>query len=110
MQAGPVRLTETTISGCVKKALRAGLRDLEKASVAVRYDLSDTVRHVEFHLTEDLKDTVSDLLAKLPCAGELIAKRGSYLKGDLFGGSTQNADTTVRDSAPRKLGGNVRSG
>ena len=110
MQAGPVRLTETTISGGVKKALRAGLRDLEKASVAVRYDLSDTVLHVEFHLTEDLKDTVSDLLAKLPCAGELIAKRGSSLKGDLFGCSTQNANTTVRDSAPRKLGGNVRSG
>jgi DNA-binding HxlR family transcriptional regulator len=79
MQAGPVRLSalKRRLPAASKKALRAGLRDLETAKVAVRHDLSDTVLHVEYHLNEDLKDTVSDLLAKLACAGESITKQGA---------------------------------
>ena len=63
-----------------KKALRAGLRDLEQANVVVRHDLSNVVLHVAYQILEDLRETVCTALASLSAVGELLITHAQRLE------------------------------
>jgi DNA-binding HxlR family transcriptional regulator len=67
MQTGPVRLStlKRLWPAASKKALRAGLRDLEQAKLIVRHDLSTSVLHVEYEVVQDLKETIFSVLGKI---------------------------------------------
>src|ERR1700744_6543239 len=67
MKSEPVRLSRLIrlIPTASKKALRAGLRDLEDAGVIVRRDLSDTLLHVEYDFAENMRGNINDLLDRL---------------------------------------------
>ena len=64
MRSGPVRLSQLTrlFPSASKKALRAALRDLERAGIATRRDLSNKVLHVEYDIAVDMKETMYALL------------------------------------------------
>jgi DNA-binding HxlR family transcriptional regulator len=75
MQTGPVRVStlKRLWPSASKKALRAGLRDLEQAKLIVRHDLSTSVLHVEYEVVQDLRETVFSVLAKIADFGESLA-------------------------------------
>ncbi len=58
-----------------KKALRAGLRDLEDAKLVVRYDLTDVLLHVEYRIANELQNTLCDLLDGLAVFGAMIGPK-----------------------------------
>ncbi len=74
MRHGPVRLSQLTrlIPKASKKALRAGLRDLESARVIIRRDLSGNVLHVEYDFTGDMRPAICRLLDHLAQLGEAV--------------------------------------
>ena len=74
MQNGPVRLStlKRLYPTASKKALRAGLRDLEEAHVVVRRDLTDVLLHVEYQMANEMRDTICDLLCGLAVFGKMI--------------------------------------
>ncbi|MEI9978294.1 MAG: winged helix-turn-helix transcriptional regulator [Edaphobacter sp.] len=74
VQLEPVRLStlKRRFPSASKKALRAGLRDLEQARVVVRRDLTKVVLHVEYHLVEETRETVCIVLEKLAAFGGKI--------------------------------------
>ena len=48
-----------------KKVITENLRELEETCIIERRDLSGTVRHVEYHLTEEMRLPVHQLLTEL---------------------------------------------
>lgn len=58
-----------------KKALRAGLRDLEDARLVVRYDLTDVLLHVEYRMADELRHKLCDLLEGLAAFGAMIGPK-----------------------------------
>ena len=64
LRDSPVRLGELRRMHPLasKKALTAGLRSLEGAGIIVRRDLSTSVLHVEYELTETAKERLDVLL------------------------------------------------
>jgi DNA-binding HxlR family transcriptional regulator len=67
LRSEPVRLSRLTrlIPSASKKALRAGLRDLEIAEIIVRRDMSHAVLHVEYDFAEDMREILPSLLDNL---------------------------------------------
>jgi DNA-binding HxlR family transcriptional regulator len=78
MQSGPVRLGQLTriIPRASKKVLTQNLRELEASGIVLRKDLSNSVLHIEYELTPDVKDDVSFLLERLAEWGEAYLKEG----------------------------------
>jgi DNA-binding HxlR family transcriptional regulator len=76
MRAGPVRLGKLTrrLSPASKKVLTENLRQLESSGLVVRRDLGGTVHHVEYTLSEGLRDQLLQLLDHLADFG------GSHLE------------------------------
>lgn len=64
MLRGPVRLSQLrrAIPLASKKALTANLRLLERKNIIVRRDLSNSVLHVEYELTELVRAPLIELL------------------------------------------------
>ena len=64
---GPVRLGQLArlIPGASKKTLTKHLRQLETDGIIVRRDLSDRVLHIEYELTDAVRDGVYMLLDHL---------------------------------------------
>lgn len=77
MRTEPVRLSQLTrlIPSASKKALRAGLRDLESIQIVVRRDLSDTVLHVEYDFADDMREVVCTFIDQLTHCDELIESK-----------------------------------
>jgi DNA-binding HxlR family transcriptional regulator len=69
MRERPVRLSELrrAIPSASKKGLRASLRSLEAARVVLRKDLSSSVLHVEYELTDTMREP---LIALLDCLAD----------------------------------------
>jgi DNA-binding HxlR family transcriptional regulator len=67
MKSKPIRLSDLrrSLPFASKKALTASLRSLEAAQVIVRRDLSTSVLHVEYELTQRTREPVSALLDHL---------------------------------------------
>lgn len=67
MREGPVRLSELRrkIPLASKKALTSRLRVLEAAHVILRRDLSNTVLHVEYAITDGVREPLIALLDSL---------------------------------------------
>ena len=67
MQARPVRLSQLKrqIPSASKKALTASLRSLESRRVVVRKDLSSSILHVEYELSDTMRNPVLELLKLL---------------------------------------------
>ena len=67
MRKGPVRLSalRRQIPLASKKALVARLRALETARIILRKDLSDTVLHVEYAFTEEVREPLLSLIDSL---------------------------------------------
>jgi DNA-binding HxlR family transcriptional regulator len=63
----PVRLGELrrALPAASKKSLTASLRSLEAAHVVLRRDLSGALLHVEYQLTEPMRESLPLLLASL---------------------------------------------
>jgi DNA-binding HxlR family transcriptional regulator len=78
MRIEPVRLStlKRLFPSASKKALRAGLRDLERARVVVRHDLTNVVLHVEYQLVGDMKETVCTIFEELALFGGKIDAGG----------------------------------
>jgi DNA-binding HxlR family transcriptional regulator len=87
MREQPVRLSQLTrlIPSASKKALRAGLRDLEAAEIVVRRDLSDTVLHVEYDFANDMREAVCSLLDQLGKWGVVTEAMDGQLDGSIDG-------------------------
>jgi DNA-binding HxlR family transcriptional regulator len=68
----PVRLGELrrVLPAASKKSLTASLRSLESAHVVLRIDLSGSLLHVEYQLTEPMRESLPVLLASLTAWGE----------------------------------------
>jgi DNA-binding HxlR family transcriptional regulator len=95
LQGTPRRLSELQrmIPGASKKGLTASLRALEEHHVIERRDLSKTILHVEYSISEAHRNYVAALIQTLsqwscslsesPCNSEQVAFAGSELrKGD----------------------------
>ena len=69
---GPVRFGELRriLPAASKKSLTASLRSLEAAHVVLRRDLSGPLLHVEYQLTEPMRESLTVLLASLTAWGE----------------------------------------
>jgi DNA-binding HxlR family transcriptional regulator len=67
MRKGPVRLSELRreIPLASKKALTASLRSLEAAQIVLRRDLSNTVLHVEYTFTDEVREPLMSLIESL---------------------------------------------
>ena len=74
MREHPVRLSELkrAIPSASKKALTASLRSLEASRVVLRRDLSSSVLHVEYELTERMREPLVMLLNHLAQWGEIL--------------------------------------
>ncbi len=68
----PVRLGELrrALPAASKRSLTASLRSLEAAQVVLRRDLSGPLLHVEYQLTEPMRESFPLLLASLTAWGE----------------------------------------
>jgi DNA-binding HxlR family transcriptional regulator len=79
LRFGPVRLSQLTrlTPTASKKALRAALRALEASEFVIRHDLSKTVLHVEYDLSENDRPVISGLLDHLAVWGHVLEKRES---------------------------------
>ena len=77
MQSGPVRLGQLArmIPGASKKMLTHNLRRLEAEGIVVRKDLSETVLHVEYALTENVRESVCALVESLATWGSSYLNR-----------------------------------
>lgn len=77
MREKPVRLSQLTrlIPSASKKALRAGLRDLEAAEIVVRRDLSNNVLHVEYDFADEMREAMCALLDQLVEWGEAMGSQ-----------------------------------
>ena len=64
MRTRPVRFGELNraLPSASKKALTAALRSLEAARVVLRRDLSHSVLHVEYELTDEMREPIVALL------------------------------------------------
>lgn len=67
MRYGPVRLGQLkrSIPMASKKALTASLRKLAEAKIIERRDLSSSVLHVEYALSERFQEPITSLLGHL---------------------------------------------
>jgi DNA-binding HxlR family transcriptional regulator len=74
---GPVRLGQLkrSVPGASKKALTSSLRSLEDGRVVVRRDLSTSILHVEYELSEELGGSIRSLL-------DFLAQWSSHLPGE----------------------------
>jgi DNA-binding HxlR family transcriptional regulator len=63
----PVRLSELrrALPNASKKSLTASLRSLEAAKIVLRRDLSNSLLHVEYELTESARESLPTLLGTL---------------------------------------------
>ncbi len=77
MRQDPVRLGRLLrlIPGASKKGLRASLRELERAGIVVRRDMSNTILHVEYDFADDIRDIVGTLLDQLETWGGILEAR-----------------------------------
>ena len=68
----PVRLGELrrALPAASKKSLTASLPSLEAARVVLRRDLSDPLLHIEYQLTEPMRESLPLLLASLTAWAE----------------------------------------
>jgi DNA-binding HxlR family transcriptional regulator len=67
LRSGPIRLGELhrCLPDASKKVLTQTLRRLEDSRLLYRRDLSDRIRHVEYHLMPSMRNEVSRLLDEL---------------------------------------------
>jgi DNA-binding HxlR family transcriptional regulator len=74
MKDKPVRLRDLmrTHPSASQKALTASLRSLESSQIILRKDLSTSVLHVEYELTESMRQPVIELLCRLAEWGGLL--------------------------------------
>lgn len=74
MKDKPVRLSDLmrTHPSASKKALTASLRSLESSQIILRKDSSTSVLHVEYELTEAMRQPVIELLGCLAEWGGLL--------------------------------------
>jgi DNA-binding HxlR family transcriptional regulator len=74
MRTQPVRLStlRRLYPTASKKALRAGLRDLEEAQIVVRHDLTDVLLHVEYQMVDEMRGATCDLLNGLAAFGQTM--------------------------------------
>ena len=103
MRGSPVRLSQLTrlLPSASKKALRATLRDLERAQIVVRSDMSDTVLHVEYDFADDMRVAICALLDDLANWGDSLESRGSRRPDSLSLRRTPSAISSIqRITAP----------
>jgi DNA-binding HxlR family transcriptional regulator len=64
MREHPVRLSELQrmIPSASKKAITASLRSLQSIQVISRTDFSDAILHVEYEITDPMRDRIDSLL------------------------------------------------
>lgn len=67
MRSGPIRLGQLArlLPGASKKMLTQNLRKLEADGIVVRKDMSDVVLHIEYEVSNEIRDGVYDLLDHL---------------------------------------------
>lgn len=67
MRHRPVRLSELkrAIPSASKKALTSSLRSLEAGRIIVRRDLSATLLHVEYSLSQEMENPITALLDQM---------------------------------------------
>jgi len=95
MRTKPVRLStlKRLYPTASKKALRAGLRDLEEAQIVVRHDLTDVLLHVEYQMADEMKDAICDLLNGLAAFGQTMETKEMKKV-------SQEIQPTIRRSSP----------
>ena len=76
MWSGPIRFGQLSrvIPDASKKGLTKTLRDLEAAGIVTRRDLSHVVLHIEYELTQDVKDSTLALLDHLADWGDTLLR------------------------------------
>jgi DNA-binding HxlR family transcriptional regulator len=78
IRLGPVRLGQLNrqIPTASKKVLTETLRQLESTGIVVRRDLSGTVRHVEYELSEAMRAAIIVVVDQLAHLGEFSLTHG----------------------------------
>ena len=73
MRKEPVRLSQLRrlMPSASKKGLTASLRELERARIVIRQDLSHSVLHVEYELAPNMLDPILALLDRLAECGQI---------------------------------------
>jgi DNA-binding HxlR family transcriptional regulator len=86
MRSSPVRLSQLTrlIPAASKKALRSNLRALEDAEIVVRRDMSSKVLHVEYDFSDNMRETLRDLLDHLGKWGRILEAKTEIIESTSF--------------------------